>query len=112
MKKDDNPIANTPSPPYYAVIFTSIRTEINEGYGEMAKEMTNLAEKQPGYLGHESARDHLGITVSYWQSLESIRNWKMVSEHLFAQRMGREKWYASYKTRISLVEKDYGFGGV
>ncbi len=112
MKKDIKSIANTPSPPYYAVIFTNIRTEINEGYEDMAKEMTNLAEKQPGYLGNESARDGLGITVSYWESLESIRNWKMVSEHLFAQRMGREKWYASYKTRISLVEKDYGFGGV
>ena len=68
-----------------------------------------FAKKQPGYLGHESARDGLGITVSYWESLDAIRNWKMVSEHLFAQRMGREKWYSSYKTRICLVERDYGF---
>lgn len=109
MKKEESLIANTPAPPYYAVIFSSIRTEIDEGYGKMAEEMVNLAEKQPGYLGHESARERLGITVSYWESLESIRNWKMVSEHLFAQRMGREKWYSSYKTRICLVERDYGF---
>ena len=102
-------IANTPTPPYFAVVFTSIRTEVDEGYGPMAEEMVNLAEKQPGYLGHESAREGLGITVSYWQSLEAIRNWKMVSEHLFAQRMGRVKWYAAYKTRICLVERDYGF---
>lgn len=109
MKKEESLIANTPAPPYYAVIFSSIRTEIDEGYGKMAEEMVNLAEKQPGYLGHESARERLGITVSYWESLESIYNWKMVSEHLFAQRMGREKWYSSYKTRICLVERDYGF---
>ena len=107
-----NNIATTPKPPYYAVIFTSIRTEVDEGYGLMSKEMANLAEKQPGYLGRESAREELGITVSYWESLEAIRNWKMVSEHLFAQRMGREKWYAAFKTRICLVERDYGFEAV
>jgi heme-degrading monooxygenase HmoA len=103
-------IARTPPPPYYAVIFSNIRTQVDEGYGIMAEEMVELAEKQPGYLGHESVRDGLGITVSYWESLESIRNWKMVSEHLLAQRLGREKWYQAYKTRICLVERDYAFG--
>ncbi|EMS31544.1 hypothetical protein C943_02199 [Mariniradius saccharolyticus AK6] len=103
-------IAKTPPPPYYAVIFSNIRTHVGEGYGIMAEEMVELAEKQPGYLGHESVRDGLGITVSYWESLESIRNWKMVGEHLVAQRLGREKWYQAYKTRVCLVEKDYAFG--
>ena len=69
-------IATTPTPPYYAVIFTNLRTEIDEGYGEMAEEMVRLAELQPGYLGHESVRNGLGITISYWQSLEAIKNWK------------------------------------
>lgn len=103
-------IAKTPPPPYYAVIFSSIRTQVDEGYGVMAEEMVELAEKQPGYLGHESVREGLGITVSYWKSLDAIRNWKMVSEHLLAQRLGREKWYQAYKTRICLVERDYAFG--
>ncbi len=102
-------IAHTPTPPYYAVIFSNLRTEIEEGYGEMADEMVRLAELQPGYLGHESVRDGLGITVSYWANLDAIRNWKQQADHLFAQRMGREKWYAGYKTRICLVERDYGF---
>jgi heme-degrading monooxygenase HmoA len=102
-------IAKTPPPPYYAVIFSSIRTKVDEGYGIMAEEMVELAEKQPGYLGHESVRDGLGITVSYWESLEAIRNWKMVAEHRLAQRLGREKWYQAYKTRICLVEREYGF---
>lgn len=110
MSAENIQISKTPSPTYYAVIFTSIRTKVDEGYGEMADQMVELAKKQPGYLGHESAREGLGITVSYWDSLDAIRNWKMVSEHLFAQRMGREKWYSSYKTRICLVERDYGFG--
>ncbi len=102
-------IANTPSPPYYAVIFSSLRSQIDEGYDETAGEMERLAQLQSGYLGHESARDGLGITVSYWASLEAIRNWKKQTDHLLAQRMGREKWYSAYKTRICLVEKDYGF---
>jgi heme-degrading monooxygenase HmoA len=102
-------IALTPPPPYYAVIFSNLRTDLDEGYGEMADEMVRLAEIQPGYLGHESARNGLGITISYWETLESIKNWKAQSDHLIAQKYGREKWYASYKTRIALVERDYGF---
>lgn len=102
-------IAKTPKPPYYAVIFSNIRTEINEGYGQTAEEMVHLAMKQPGFLGHESVRDGLGITISYWENLEAIKNWKMNSDHLTAQKLGREKWYKAYKTRIALVERDYDF---
>jgi heme-degrading monooxygenase HmoA len=101
-------IANTPAPPYYAVIFTSLRTEVEEGYADTAALMVSLAAEQPGFLGVESARDGLGITVSYWENLEAIRNWKANTEHLFAQKMGREKWYTAYKTRICKVERDYG----
>lgn len=102
-------ISKTPQPPYYAVIFTSIRTTEDNGYGEMADQMAEMAQKQPGYLGHESARNEIGITVSYWDSLEAIRNWKEVSEHLFAQKMGREMWYSAYKVRVCKVEREYGF---
>lgn len=104
-------IAKTPTPPYYVVIFTSVRTEIDEGYGEMAKRMVELATQQPGYLGVESARNEVGITVSYWESLEAIRHWKANAEHLVAQKMGREKWYSAFKTRICRVERDYGLNG-
>lgn len=101
-------IAHTPKPPYYAVIFTSVRTEENKDYGETAQRMVELAAQQPGFLGVESAREGLGITVSYWESLEAIRNWKYNSEHTEARDNGREQWYKSFKTRICLVERDYG----
>lgn len=101
-------IAQTPKPPYYAVIFTSLRTDIDEGYAQMASKMVQLAAEQPGFLGMESARDGLGITVSYWDSLEAIKNWKNNLEHLEAQKLGHEKWYSHFKTRISKVERDYG----
>jgi heme-degrading monooxygenase HmoA len=102
-------IAATPQPPYYAVIFTSLRTDIAADYHQTAMRMVELAERQPGYLGHESARESVGITVSYWQSLEAIKSWKQQTEHLLAQQMGREQWYTHYKTRICLVQRDYGF---
>ena len=101
-------IVNTPKPPYYAVIFTSIRTEGDNGYGETANRMLELAEQQPGFLGAESAREDVGITVSYWSNLESIKNWKANTEHLEAQKTGRKVWYESFKVRISKVEREYG----
>ena len=103
------PIAKTFATPYFAVIFTSIRTAEDSGYGAMADAMVNSAAEQPGFLGVESAREELGITVSYWQSLEAIAAWKQNSAHLVAQRLGRENWYEAYKTRICRVERDYEF---
>ncbi len=102
-------IANTPEPPYYAVIFSSIRTEVNDGYAEMADLMVELAHKQEGFIGVESARNEIGITVSYWKDIESIKKWKQNSDHLIAQNKGQTMWYKQYKTRISKVESDYGF---
>ena len=100
--------ANTPKPPYYAVIFTSHRTDGDNGYGEMAARMAELAAQQTGYLGMESAREGLGITVSYWESLEAIRNWKQNAEHQEAQRLGHQQWYSSFRVRIAKVEREYG----
>jgi heme-degrading monooxygenase HmoA len=102
-------IAATPSPPYYAVIFTSLRTAGDKGYGKMAEVMEKLAATQPGFLGIESARDGLGITVSYWESLEAIAAWKANATHLVAQHRGRDAWYEEFKVRICRVERDYAF---
>lgn len=95
--------------PYYAVIFTSIRTEIEEGYSEMASKMEDLARQQEGFLGVESARSDIGITVSYWENLESISKWKQNLDHLDAQKKGVSKWYEKYTVRIALVEREYSF---
>lgn len=102
-------IASTPQPPYYAVIFTSIKTDEDRGYSEMADFMTRMAHKQKGFLGMESARNETGITVSYWENLASIKAWKQHADHLLAQQKGRKMWYKYYKTRICKVERDYGF---
>jgi len=101
-------IAETPRTPYYAVIFTSQRTDGDNGYGETADRMVELASQQPGFLGIESAREEVGITVSYWSDLESIQAWKTNIEHIEAQKTGHEKWYSAFKVRISKVERDYG----
>ena len=102
-------IAKTPTPPYYAVIFSSIRTKGDNGYSEMADKMIELASKQNGFLGVESARENLGITVSYWRDLKSIKNWKENTEHSIAREKGKTDWYKTFKTRIAKVERDYEF---
>ncbi len=101
-------IATTPKPPYYAVIFTSHRTSGDKGYGATADRMVELASQQPGFLGVESARETVGITVSYWKDLENINAWKQNAEHLVAQKNGRDIWYSEFRLRISKVERDYG----
>jgi heme-degrading monooxygenase HmoA len=102
-------ITQTPDPPYYAVIFTSLRTDGDNGYASMAERMNELAALQPGCLGLESVRDGLGITVSYWANPEAIQAWHHDAEHLIAQRKGYKSWYQSFKVRVCKVERDYGF---
>ncbi len=102
-------IAHTPVPPYFAVIFTSIRTTGDNGYAEMADQMLEMARQQEGYLGVESARNEIGITVSYWRDLECIKKWRENMEHSVARDKGRKEWYKSFKVRIAKVEREYGF---
>ncbi|MHB0880975.1 antibiotic biosynthesis monooxygenase family protein [Paenibacillus sp. SEL1] len=106
-----NSIAKTPRPPYYAAIFTSERTEGDGGYGVMGDKMVELAAQQPGFLGVESVRDHngVGITVSYWESLDAIKNWKHNKLHKVAQEKGKSEWYKTFGLRVSKVERDYFF---
>ncbi len=102
-------VASTPDPPYTAVIFTSVRTDTDDdGYAAMAVRMDSLAAEQPGYLGVESAREELGITVSYWRSAADARSWKAVAEHRIAQELGRDRWYRHYRVRVATVEREYG----
>lgn len=101
-----------PFPGAYAVIFTSMRRETEgDGYDELSDRMVELARRQPGFLGVESARsaDGLGVTVSYWDSLEAIADWKRHAEHLEAQRRGRKELYTSFTTRICRIERQYSF---
>ena len=95
--------------PYYAVIFTSTQKETIEGYAEMSTLMEELAKQQEGFLGMDSARNDIGITVSYWESLEAIKNWKQQTDHLVAQQKGRQDWYSWYNVRICKVEREYEF---
>jgi heme-degrading monooxygenase HmoA len=105
-------LARTPEPPYYAVIFASVRTPAdNEGYGAAAERMAQLASQQPGYLGVDSVRgtNGVGITVSYWSSEEAIVAWRRNAEHTIVREHGRKNWYAEYELRVAKVERAYGF---
>ena len=97
---------------YYAVIFTSQRSEVSADYDATAERMLELAAERDGYLGVESVRgaDGLGITVSYWRDLESIRTWREQLEHTAARERGRAEWYSGYHLRIAKVEREYSWG--
>ncbi|MEH7401945.1 antibiotic biosynthesis monooxygenase [Gottfriedia acidiceleris] len=102
--------AKTPNPPYYAVIFCSKRTVGDNGYSKMSEKMVKLASSQPGFLGVESARDlEMGITVSYWESLNAIKKWKEHAAHKVAQERGKKDWYESFALRVCKVERDNFF---
>jgi heme-degrading monooxygenase HmoA len=105
----NNSFAKLPQPHYYAVIFSSLRTSGDSGYGQTAERMVELAKTQPGYLGVESARgaDGFGITVSYWESEAAIKTWKAQAEHFIAQETGIRHWYEHYELRIAKVERAY-----
>ncbi|MCC2615728.1 antibiotic biosynthesis monooxygenase [Aestuariibacter halophilus] len=102
---------NAPTAPYYAVIFTSVMADETSGYDAMAEKMVSLAQQQPGFLGMDSARSDLGITVSYWRDLDSIRAWKSNPQHQVAQSKGQAQWYQGYTVRIAKVERDYSMEG-
>ena len=106
--------AKTPKPPYYAVIFSAQRTQLDDagdGYAETAARMVELVSQQPGFLGAESTRceDGFGITVAYFDSESSIRNWKRHLEHAAAREQGRTRWYSHYEVRVARVERAYNF---
>ena len=100
-------VATTPEPPYVAVIFTSLRKPGDNGYAVMSQRMDDLARQQPGFLGVESAREDLGITVSYWVDEQAAAAWKQVSEHVIAQNRGRTTWYSEYHVRVATVTRAY-----
>ena len=104
-------ISNTPSPPYFAIIFTTIKNKSSE-YELVANQMIELVQKQDGFLGFESAEEKVGITISYWKDLASIQNWKNNLDHQEAQKKGKSKFYKAFKVRICKVERDYQFGNI
>lgn len=102
--------AETPKPPYYAVIFTAVRSGINDDYAATSKLMRKLAAEVDGYLGIETAGDGEEITVSYWRDLKAIQEWRENTDHQIAKARGRKDWYKAYISRIALVEREYGYG--
>ncbi|TIC87259.1 antibiotic biosynthesis monooxygenase family protein [Crenobacter intestini] len=103
--------AQTPKPPYWAVIFTSQRSDVDADYARVADQMVELAARQPGFLGVESVRgaDGFGITVSYWASEAAIAAWKAEGRHRLAQGAGYARWYTALFTRVACVTRDHAW---
>lgn len=103
-------LIETPVPPYYTVIFSSIRTEVEEGYTELNDELWLDAQKLDGFIGADSVRkdDGEGITTLYFKDMETIHQWAKYQKHIRAKELGKEKWYKDYKVRIGKIEREYG----
>jgi len=101
-----------PNTECFAVIFTSTRTEGDNGYTEASERMMQRVAEQPGFLGIDSIRgaDGVGITVSYWESEAAILAWREHPEHRVIQARGRAEWYSAFQTRVCRVEREYRFG--
>jgi heme-degrading monooxygenase HmoA len=102
--------AQTPKPPYHAVIFTSRRTAQGDAdYAAAAERMFELVQQQPGFLGAESVRgaDGFGITVAYFDSEGDIRRWRDHAEHARVRERGRREWYEHFEVRVARVERAY-----
>jgi heme-degrading monooxygenase HmoA len=100
--------ATTPKPPYYAVIFTTVRNDGDSAYDETSKQMLELASKQPGFLGFETAKEEIGISVSYWSTQEAIKAWTEHMAHREAQNKAKD-WYKALRVRVCRVEREYGY---
>ena len=100
-----------PKPPYYVVIFTNRKSDNQENYAETADQMVELAKQQPGFLGVDSFSNAEGkhCTISYWEDLEAIANWKAVPEHRNAQQEGYKRWYSWFDLKICKVEREYSY---
>lgn len=98
-------------PPYYAVVFTSVRTQEQDGYPETAAHMEELVQDVPGFLGmdHAQTPGGLSITVGYFRDAEAIREWRSNTEHTAARKRGRFEWYQSYSLHVAKVERSSGF---
>lgn len=95
--------------PYYAVIFTSLLHLPDEEYHGLDEKLILEAKKMDGFIGMDSARSLLGISVSYWKTLEDIQIWSQNTQHIFAKEKGKKLWYESYNVKICKIEKEYSF---
>ncbi|MFF4379118.1 antibiotic biosynthesis monooxygenase family protein [Kitasatospora sp. NPDC001547] len=98
-------------PPYYAVVFTSVRTQDQSGYGETSARMEELVKDIPGFLGMDHAQNPggLSITVGYFRDAEALTEWRTNAEHRVAQQRGRADWYQGYTLHVAKVERSHGF---
>ncbi len=98
-----------PKDNFYAVIFSSTKSENLEGYREMDEMTMDLASKQEGYLGYESlSHENKTIFISYWENRKAIENWRQHAIHLMAKEKAQQ-WYQRYLSQICLVESSHHF---
>ncbi len=97
-------------PPYYVVVFTSRRTEVDDGFSVLDAKLYEKAQTYPGFLGMNSFRvaDGWGVALVYWKTLENIDAWRRDEQYRAAKEKGRTVWYSDFWVEICRVEQSYG----
>lgn len=97
----------------YAVIFKAEMSDTlidgsGDSYFEMAEQMRELALQEYGCVEFTSVTEgNYEISISYWDTLEQIKNWKQDPQHLIAQDLGRSQFYKSYHIQVVEVLREY-----
>lgn len=92
----------------YIVIFTAEVNYLDDEYSATAARMRELATEKYGCTGFVSCCENgREIAVSYWPSEAHILAWKNDPEHRAAQRVGRTKWYRSYRVDVAETTRSY-----
>jgi heme-degrading monooxygenase HmoA len=112
--KPDSELLRTPSPPYYAVISTSIRPmEGSADYDTTMEAMIRLVKEMPGFLGAESSVElkdnkYYKVSTVYWRDLKSLSAWRHDVAHVKAKEHGAAHFYLEHNIRVCQVIEHYG----
>lgn len=95
----------------YVVIFRSTRSiEHSDLYSDWSEKMEQLVAYEPGYQSHFSFRDNEtgeGVTVSYFDSEDSVKRWHQNAEHVEAQALGHTHFYEHFRVEVAEIRREY-----
>ena len=92
----------------YVVIFKARIRALDELYFSTAQQLRDKALTHFNCQHFEALTEaEHEIALSYWNTLEDILAWQQDAQHLVAQQLGKNQWYASFSVEICEVLRRY-----
>src|SRR5580692_12720321 len=89
-----------------------VREDIDQAeYERTFEQMLELVSTVPGFRSIEgfAGEDGSELAVAWFDSDESIAEWKRQPEHLATQEQARREFFTSYEITIADTERQYGW---